>query len=135
LIDTVAWLFECQLSKYQITTGTEKLCFFITLTRVFLFFNYKKMNNKVVNNMQNSTIFSFDGHDFIRTHTTLLTEDKKSADNTKLDQDNPGYKALIKKQSYSGEVSLFGEKYNANFAPLTDKDGNLTGALMVCMPA
>ena len=93
------------------------------------------MNNKVVNNMQNSTIFSFDGHDFIRTHTTLLTEDKKSADNTKLDQDNPGYKALIKKQSYSGEVSLFGEKYNANFAPLTDKDGNLTGALMVCMPA
>lgn len=85
--------------------------------------------------MQNSTIFSFDGHDFIRTHTTLLTEDKKSAVNTKLDQDNPGYKALIKKQCYSGEVSLFGEKYNANFAPLTDKDGNLTGALMVCMPA
>jgi len=59
---------------------------------------------------QESTIFTFDGHDFIRAQTTLVTEDGKSAVNTKLDHNNPGYKALIKKHSYTGEVILFGEK-------------------------
>ncbi len=78
-----------------------------------------------------STIFTYDGQDFIRKHTTLVTEDGKSAVNTKLDRDNPGYKALIQKRSYTGEVTLFGQKYDANYAPLTDKDGRLTGALMV----
>jgi hypothetical protein len=41
-----------------------------------------------------STIFTYDGQDFIRKHTTLVTEDGKSAVNTKLDRDNPAYKAL-----------------------------------------
>jgi hypothetical protein len=80
---------------------------------------------------QESTIFTYDGQDFIRKHTTLVTEDGKSAVNTKLDRDNPGYKALIQKRSYTGEVTLFGKKYDANYAPLTDESGRLTGALMV----
>jgi methyl-accepting chemotaxis protein len=78
-----------------------------------------------------STIFTYDGQGFIRKHTTLVTEDGKSAVNTKLDRDNPGYKALIQKRSYTGEVTLFGKKYDANYAPLTDEGGRLTGALMV----
>lgn len=80
---------------------------------------------------QESTIFTYDGQDFIRKHTTLVTEDGKSAVNTKLGRDNPGYKALIQKRSYTGEVTLFGKKYDANYAPLTDESGRLTGALMV----
>jgi hypothetical protein len=32
-----------------------------------------------------ATIFTYDGHDFVRTHTNLLTETGKSALNTKLD--------------------------------------------------
>ena len=72
-----------------------------------------------------STIFSFDGNDFIRTDTTLITEDGKSGVGTKLDHNNAGYKALIQKKSYSGKVTLFGKSYYANYAPLTDKDGKL----------
>ena len=79
-----------------------------------------------------STIFTFDGQDFIRKHTTFVTEDGKSAVNTKLDHDNPGYKALMQKKSYTGEVTLFGKQYHANYAPLTAEDGRLTGALFVC---
>ncbi len=37
-----------------------------------------------------STIFTYDGQDFIRKHTTLVTEAGKSAVNTKLDSDSPG---------------------------------------------
>jgi methyl-accepting chemotaxis protein len=80
-----------------------------------------------------STIFTYDGQDFIRKHTTLVAEDGKGAVNTKLDRDNPGYKALIQKRSYTGEVTLFGKKCDANYAPLTDQAGRLTGALMVCI--
>jgi len=82
---------------------------------------------------QESTIFSYDGQDFIRKHTTLHTEKGKPAVNTKLDHDNPGYKALIQKRSFTGEVTLFGKKCEANYAPLTDDSGQLTGALMVCI--
>ena len=82
---------------------------------------------------QESTIFTYDGHDFIRKHTTLRTEKGKSAVGTKLDHDNPGYNALIQKRSHTGEVTLFGKKCDANYAPLTDDAGQLKGALMVCI--
>jgi hypothetical protein len=78
-----------------------------------------------------ATIFSYDGQDFVRTKTTMLTEEGKSAVNTKLDHDNPAYKALIAKRSYSGDATAFGRKYDANYAPLTGADGRLTGALFV----
>jgi hypothetical protein len=80
-----------------------------------------------------ATIFSYDGHDFVRTRTTLLTEDGKSAVDTKLDHANPAYKALIQKHSYSGDATVFGKKYEASYAPLTGKDGGLTGALFVAV--
>ena len=78
-----------------------------------------------------ATIFAYDGQDFVRTQTTLATEDGKSAVNTKLDQDAPAYKALIQKRSYTGDATLFGREYEANYAPLTDEDGQLTGALFI----
>lgn len=80
---------------------------------------------------QESTIFTYDGKDFIRTQTTLLTEDGKSAVDTKLDHKQPAYKALIKKSSFTGDATVFGQKCNANYAPLTNKQGRLTGALFV----
>ena len=79
---------------------------------------------------QESTIFSFNGKDFVRTHTTV-TKEGKAVVNTKLDHDNPGYKALIQKQSYTGEVTAFGLKCDGNYAPLTDRGGKLTGAIFV----
>lgn len=81
-----------------------------------------------------ATIFSYDGHDFVRTHTTLLTAAGKSAVNTKLDHDTPAYKALIQKHSYTGDATVFGKRYDASYAPLTDDEGRLTGALFVAVP-
>jgi hypothetical protein len=80
-----------------------------------------------------ATIFSYDGQDFVRVNTTLRTEDGRSAVNTKLDRDTPAYKALIEKRSYSGNVTVFGRKYDASYAPLTNEDGRLTGALFVAV--
>jgi hypothetical protein len=78
-----------------------------------------------------ATIFSYDGQDFVRVKTTMLTEKGKSAVNTKLEHDSPAYKALVQKHSYTGEATVFGRKYDADYAPLTSDDGKLTGALFV----
>jgi cache 3/cache 2 fusion protein len=78
-----------------------------------------------------ASIFSYDGHDFVRTSTTLLTQDGKSAVNTKLDPNSPAYKALVQKHSYTGSATVFGRAYDANYAPLTGADSKLTGALFV----
>ena len=78
-----------------------------------------------------ASIFSYDGHDFVRTKTTMLTKDGKSAVDTKLDRDTPAYKALVKKHSYTGDATIFGRQYEADYAPLTDKGDKLTGALFV----
>ncbi len=80
-----------------------------------------------------STIFSYDGQDFVRTQTTLVTKQGKSAVNTKLEHDTPAYKALIEKRSFSGDATVFGRHYDAHYAPLTGDDGRLTGALFVAV--
>jgi len=54
-----------------------------------------------------ATIFSYDGKDFVRTQTTLSAEGQSATD-TKLDRDSSAYKALVKKRSYTGPVTLFG---------------------------
>ncbi len=81
-----------------------------------------------------ATIFSYDGSDFVRTHSTLMTEGGKPAVNTKLDRATPAFKALAQKHSLSGEVTVFGKRYDGNYAPLTDASGRLTGALFVGVP-
>ena len=80
-----------------------------------------------------ASIFSYDGKDFVRTNTTLMDKGK-SAVNTKLDQSGAAYKALIEKRSYSGPATVFGQNYDADYAPLTDGAGKLTGALFVGVP-
>jgi methyl-accepting chemotaxis protein-2 (aspartate sensor receptor) len=80
-----------------------------------------------------ATIFSYDGADFVRTQTTL-TEDGQSAAGTKLDRNSAAYKALSQKQSYTGPATLFGQDYDANYAPMVGADGKLTGALFVAVP-
>ena len=80
----------------------------------------------------NSTraILSYDGKDFVRTETTLMDKGQ-SAVSTKLDHDSPAYKALVEKHSYTGPTTIFGQDYQANYAPLIDEDGKVTGALFV----
>ena len=81
-----------------------------------------------------ATIFSYDGKDFVRTKTTMLTADGKSAVDTKLEHDSPAYKALSHKHSYVGDAKVFGRDYDADYAPLISDDGHLTGALFVGVP-
>ena len=81
-----------------------------------------------------ATIFSYDGQDFVRTESTVLTKDGKSVINTKLAHDTPAYKALVDKHSYTGNATIFGRDYHVNYAPLTGEDGKVTGALFVGMP-
>jgi methyl-accepting chemotaxis protein len=83
--------------------------------------------------MQQSTIFELDGNEFVRKHTTLVKENGSSGVGTTLEHNNPGYSALLKKESFTGTVTLFGKTCSANYAPLTDSNGVLTGALMVCL--
>jgi methyl-accepting chemotaxis protein-2 (aspartate sensor receptor) len=81
-----------------------------------------------------ATIFSYDGQDFVRVKTTLHTEAGKSAADTKLSHDNPAFRALTQKRSWSGDATVFGRHYDAYYAPLTSDDGRLTGALFVAVP-
>ncbi len=80
-----------------------------------------------------ATIFSYDGQDFVRTTTTLAIEDGKSAVGSKLDRGTPAFAALMQKRSYTGDATVFGHNYVANYAPLTGSDGKLTGALFVAV--
>ena len=77
-----------------------------------------------------ASILSYDGKDFVRTETTLMNNGQSAA-NTKLDPNSAAYKALVEKHSYTGQVTVFGRDYQANYAPLTGADGQLTGALFV----
>jgi hypothetical protein len=78
-----------------------------------------------------ATIFSYDGKDFLRSRTTMMTEEGKSAVNTNLDHDSPAYKALTQKHSYIGDATVFGRHYDADYAPPISDDGRLTGALFI----
>jgi hypothetical protein len=80
-----------------------------------------------------ATIFSYDGKDFVRTETTMMNEGQSAA-GTKLDHDSPAYKALAEKHSYTGPATVFGQNYQANYAPLIGADGKLTGAVFVGVP-
>ena len=80
---------------------------------------------------QDSTVFTFDGQDFIRVSTTLTTADSKSVVNTKLNRNDPSYKALIQIHSYTGGATINGKNYDSYYAPLTDDQGQLTGAIFV----
>ena len=80
-----------------------------------------------------ASILSYDGKDFVRTETTLMNDGQSTA-NTKLDRDSAAYKALVEKHSYTGPATVFGRDYQANYAPLMNKDGQLTGALFVGVP-
>ena len=80
-----------------------------------------------------ASIFSYDGKDFVRTETTLM-QGGQSAVGTKLDHDSPAYKALTEKHAYTGPATVFGQNYQANYAPLIGEDGKLTGALFVGVP-
>src|SRR6476620_6554829 len=104
------------------------------MTRLFmilcllLLFTSLGSSSSLAQTKLDASILSYDGKDFVRTETTLMDKGQ-SAVNTKLDPDSPAYKALVEKKSYTGPATVFGRDYQANYAPLTGADGQLTGVL------
>jgi OFA family oxalate/formate antiporter-like MFS transporter len=119
---------------YQATASYETVLHVFSGTFVFALAVSIVMAIYVINarnRMTTATIFAFDGEDFIRVQTTLLTAQGKSAVNTKLDRDYPSYQALIQRRSYRGEATIFGRDYDTYYAPLTNEQGQLDGAIFV----
>src|SRR5262245_46853612 len=79
-------------------------------------------NASLADSKLEATIFSYDGHDFVRTANTLM-DGGKSAVSTKFDPNSPAYKALVQKHSYVGPSSVFGREYQSDYAPLINDDG------------
>ena len=123
----VARLYEATAS-YQTVLHIFSAVFVVALA-VSIMMTIYVINAR--NRMTSITVFSFDGEDFIRTKTTLLTDEGKSALNTRLDHGNPGYQALRQKRSYRGEMKLFGRTYDTHYAPLTNEEGELQGAIFI----
>ena len=73
------------------------------------------------------------GNDFIRASTTL-SDGNADAAGTVLDHGNPAYKNLIEGKRYTGEVTLFGKGYMADFNVFKDKNGQVVGAYLVGIP-
>jgi methyl-accepting chemotaxis protein len=61
----------------------------------------------------------------------LLTAEGKPALNTKLDRESASYQALVQNYSYRGEATIFGRTYDTYYAPLTNGQGQLDGAVFV----
>jgi OFA family oxalate/formate antiporter-like MFS transporter len=123
----VARLYEATAS-YQTVLHIFSAAFVVALA-VSIMMTVYVINAR--NRMTTITVFSFDGEDFIRVRTTLLTDEGKSALNTKLDHGNPGYQALMQQRSYRGEMTLFGRHYDTHYAPLANEQGALDGAIFV----
>lgn len=83
------------------------------------------------NRMTVATVFTLVDQDFVRTQTTLLMDDGKPAVNTTLDKNNPAYRALLNNNSFAGEATIFGRLYETFYAPFTDNNGRLKGAIFV----
>jgi hypothetical protein len=91
------------------------------------------LSSASVNPKLDASVLTWDGKDFTRTETTLMDKGKLAV-GSKLDHDSPAFKALSEKHSFSGEATVFGKKYDAHYAPLTNDAGELTGALFVGIP-
>ena len=79
-----------------------------------------------------ATIFSYDGTDFIRSKTTLVTAEGKSAANTKLDHETAAFSFApqSRRRRYRGELARVpeqtsrprfdGEAHGPELAPVSD---------------
>ncbi len=70
---------------------------------------------------------------FIRVSTNL-TQGSASAVGTLLDPTSLAYAAVSNGNDFYGEVTLFGNSFNAAYSPIEDASGNILGVLFVGRP-
>ena len=78
-----------------------------------------------------ATIFVRDGDECFRVATSVKREDGTPATGTSLGVDHPARVALLKGHSYTGRARLFGRDYITNYLPVTNRAGDVVGALFV----
>lgn len=78
-----------------------------------------------------ATIFARSGEDFVRISTSIKKQNGERALGTSLSRAHPGYKRLLKGESYMGYATLFGTQYLTQYDPLKNASGNVIGALYV----
>lgn len=78
-----------------------------------------------------ATVFVRSGDDFIRVSTSLKKEDGSRAVGTVLEKTHPAYPGLLKGETYTGKVALFGKDYMTTYQPVKDGNGRVIAVLFV----
>lgn len=78
-----------------------------------------------------ATIFMRYGDDFLRVSTSLRKANNERAFGTLLGKKHPGYKILMRGDTYMGPAYLFGRHYMTKYIPFKDKAGQVAGILYV----
>ncbi len=72
-----------------------------------------------------ATLFVRSGDDFYRIATTVKQQDGSRALGTPLGQDHPGYRQLLRGETYTGQALLFGRQFMTHYQPLFDRQGQV----------
>jgi len=104
-------------------SGTDKMA---GKTVPAIFFGKIKVNNNfdVVDDVKKmhggtATVFDRDGEEFIRVSTNVLKDDGTRAIGTPLAK-NKAYDAIIKGESFCGEIEVVGAPYDTCYEPIKD---------------
>ncbi len=79
------------------------------------------------------TVFVKSGDDFFRISTSLTDAKNERAIGTPLGKESPAYAALLRGESFVGQVTLFGKSYMSAYEPIRDDKQEIVGALFVGM--
>lgn len=95
-------------------------------------------NNEIVDKVSSiskgvTTVFSWDGKDFIRINTSVKTDSGERAVGTPLNSKGAAYAALTKAnpETFVGVIDILDQPYFTRYEPLKDSNGVLIGALFV----
>jgi hypothetical protein len=80
-----------------------------------------------------ATIFFKYDNEFVRVVTSLQNQGTKAVLTT-LDHSHPGYKQLLRGETYTGYATLFGRHYYTQYVPIKDDKGHVLGLLFVGLP-
>lgn len=78
-----------------------------------------------------ATIFARTQDDFVRIATSVTDPAGKRVLGTELARTSPAYAAVLKGESYTGKVLLFGRYYMANYRPIFDSAKQVIGVAFV----